>query len=72
MSNAYAIAEGGMIDIDTVSANARAAKINWLVKRCGYPVFNHTTDHIIDDVWRAFSFHYKAECVAVTIERKEP
>lgn len=71
-AGAYAIWVDDEIDVSTVSDTERAAKINWLVRTCGHPVFNHTADHTIDDAWAAFSSHYKAECIAVTIERKLP
>lgn len=72
MTEAYAIARNNEIDVRTVSPTERAAKINWLVVHCGYPVFNSTPDEHIDAAWLAFSVHHKSECLTVTIERKSP
>jgi hypothetical protein len=72
IAGAYAIERGGEIDIRSVSPTERAAKINWLVVHCGYPILQSCPDEVIEEAWEAFSAHYKAECVTVTIERKSP
>lgn len=72
-ASGWAIVQDGHIDIRTVSAHPRAAKVNWLVTTARLMVYNSWTDELIESFWQKLSkdHEFKPKCVEVLITVKE-
>lgn len=68
----WAIVEGGVIDVRTVSQTQRAAKINWLVVSCNQTILAIMSDEDIEEFWKLNAPGRAARCVEVNIELHEP
>lgn len=55
MTNGWAVKEGDVINIRTVSDTRRAAIVNWLVIVPKVMIYNHMTDDEIESRWLWYS-----------------
>jgi len=68
MTTGFAIKQAGVINVSTVSATERAAKVNWLVVVGGIVVTDSARDDQIERAWQHLSPRHGAICVAVNVE----
>jgi hypothetical protein len=66
-TNGFAIADGGAINVATVSPGRVGAIVNWLVVKYGIVLPNTVTNDIVSILWDQMGGD--AECIEVSIER---
>lgn len=68
----FAVVQGDVIDVRTVSPTRRGALVNWLTVMPGVSVFANWSDHAIEKTWESRVKHFPGtECRHVTIITSE-